>query len=798
MLRDVPIKVVLVGGFLLSGVLPLMASATLSRSAARDALVTQAERQLASVRDLKAAELGRFFDGARRDVEVLATDPSTAAALGDLAAVAAAAGGPAALGLRGLTDGRYAAPDAFRAAHDRYAPYLERFATGHGYYDLFLIDAPTGHVLFSVVKEPDFGAAVDATDSALRDAFDASVRLRRAALSDTRPYGPSGGVPAQFVAAPILRDGHLLGVVAVQISIDAIDRIMRERPGLGRSGDAYLVGPDRRLRSDSGRDPSGHTVAASLAGAPTARGVDTPAARAALAGRETVGPGVGFDGRRVLAAAAPVELGGLRWAVVAEIDEAEIDAAIAGALDTGITVTLALSAVLLALLALGVSRVSGASIARVVSALGRLIDRVLDGRGHERLDPDDLPVDFRGVAVKTNELAAALVRQTREKHQLEEVLQYNQRMESIGTLAGGIAHDFNNVLTYLGTHVELAADDLPPASPARGHLDAVVTGIDRASDLIGQIMLFSRQMKRERRPVDVSLIVKEAVKLLKATLPRTIRVEKSIVGEGAWVLADPTQVHQVVMNLCTNAFHAMLRTGGALRVTLAREELPAGPEADGPLAPHAVLAVADEGEGIDPAIVDRVFEPFFTTKPVGQGTGMGLAVVHGIVAAHQGRITIASELGRGTTVTVALPIHAAAARAPDEVHPDAPERGRGTILFVDDEPAIGEAVAGGLASLGYEVEVHAVPEEALAAFAESPTRFDAVVTDLSMPGLDGAELTRRVKALRPDVPVLLTTGYAEKLTPEGAAALGASMLLMKPYRRRDLGRALRAAIRGEG
>ena len=793
MLRDVPIRVVLLATFTLAGIIPLMVFAMLSQGAARGELVNQAERQLESVRDLKAAELVRFFDGAASQVEVLAADPSTVQALRDLTGVAGRTGGNAALGLRGASRGEFEAIDAYRRVHDRLLPYLRHFAEGHGFYDLFLMDPETGFTLFTVVKEADFGVAVRGTDSALADAYEAAADGRRTAISDTRPYGPSGDAPAQFVAAPVVVDGELLGVVAVQISIDAIDRIMRERSGMGRTGDTYLVGADLRMRSDTALDPASHSVVASFRGTVADNGADTAAVRAALRGEIAARQLPSFHERSVLSAYAPVDFHGLRWAIVAEVDEAEIDASIAGALDTEITVTIALSLVLLVVLAFGVSLVSSGSIARVIQALGSLIDKVLDGRGHERLDPDELSVDFRDVAVKTNELAAALVQQTKEKHQLEEVLQYNQRMESIGTLAGGIAHDFNNVLTYLGTYVELVACDLPPASRARSHMDEIVRGIDRASALVAQIMLFSRQMKKERKPVDVSLIVKEAVKLLQATLPGAIRVEKQVQGT-LYVLADPTQVHQVVMNLCTNAFHAMLRTGGVLRVSLERCELAPGEHPLMTAGPCCALSVSDTGEGIDPAIVSRVFEPFFTTKPVGQGTGMGLAVVHGIVAAHGGHIAIDSAPRHGTTVRVLLPLHAPTEERSDGEAELEPIRGQGRVLLVDDEAAICDAVGEALTSLGYEVDALTSPEDALALVEEQPDRYAVVLTDLSMPGLDGAELARRLKVLRPDLPIILSTGYSERMTPQGAAELGAACLLMKPYKRHALSVALHDAL----
>ncbi|TNF37877.1 MAG: hybrid sensor histidine kinase/response regulator [Deltaproteobacteria bacterium] len=795
MLRDVPIRYLLLASFLVSGIIPLMVVAVLSLDAAHDELFAQAERQLESVRDLKGSELRHFFLGAARQIEVLAADPTTQDALRELRALEAASGGPDALGLRARARGDFDAIPAYRALHARLLPFFRRYMEAHELYDLFLIDPEDGFTLFTVVKEEDFGVRIRGTDSGLADAFAKAADARQTAVSDTRPYGPSGDAPAQFVAAPVVVNGELLGVVAVQISIDAIDRIMGASSGIGATGDAYVVGEDLRLRSDTSHDPRGHSVVASFRGSVADNGVDTTATRAALAGQVGVRSLTSFDGRTVLGAYAPVEFGGVRWAIVTEVDEAEISALIGDALDTEISVTIGISLLLLLLLTSGVSMVSSRGIARVVSALGTRIDEVLGGREHQRLDADELAVDFRDVAEKTNELAAALVEQTKENHHLEEVLRYNQRMESIGTLAGGIAHDFNNVLTYLGNYVELMVADLPEGSRARAYADEVDRGIDRATALVAQIMLFSRQLKEERRAVDVSLIVKEAVKLLKATLPPTIRVEKRVRADaGLYVLADPTQVHQVVMNLCTNAFHAMLRTGGVLRVTLERRDV--GADEIPALEPGAycALSVQDTGEGIDPAIVDRVFEPFFTTKPPGQGSGMGLAVVHGIVAAHGGRVDIVSALGEGTTMRVLLPLDESGVAAAEAQADPPPVRGDGRVLLVDDEAAICEAVGTSLRELGYRVTALTSPREALALVVADPGRFDVVVSDLSMPGLDGADLTREVKRLRPDLPIILATGYSERMTPQAAEELGAACLLMKPYKRYTLSVALRDAL----
>jgi len=380
--------------------------------------------------------------------------------------------------------------------------------------------------------------------------------------------------------------------------------------------------------------------------------------------------------------------------------------------------------------------------------------------------------------------------------ELESHLRRAQKMEAIALLAGGIAHDFNNVLTAIISHAELAVSVLPKSSHAATDLHAILTASNRASDLVKRILAFTRQREQERHPVRVESIVRETTKLLRASLPATIEVICRSTAASGLVLADPTQIHQIIMNLCANAAHAMRGRGGVLTVSLS--EIPAGaplPSRGPAPAPFLELAVQDTGHGIPPGIIDRIFEPYFTTKERQGGTGLGLSVVHGIVESHDGFITVDSEPGRGATFRVFLPL-AALPEAPAAAPSPSAVTGNGAILFVDDEPAIASVQQRILSSLGYEVASATCGPEALALFQRDPKRFDLVITDMTMPRMTGADLIRELRALRPDLPVILCTGYSEDMTPEKAKAVGASAFVPKPLVRNELARIIHGILAG--
>jgi PAS domain S-box-containing protein len=384
-----------------------------------------------------------------------------------------------------------------------------------------------------------------------------------------------------------------------------------------------------------------------------------------------------------------------------------------------------------------------------------------------------------------------------ERTHMEAQLRQAQKMEALGTLAGGIAHDFNNILAIIIGYTEIAQSDMAGAGRVGADLQEVLTAARRAKDLVRQILAFSRRGEQEKMVVQVGLIVKEAMKMLRASLPSTIDFKMNVASK-AVVMADPTQIHQVLMNLCTNAAHAMREAGGVLEVSLTDVRLE--PESIRPhsgLEPglHVKLVVTDTGHGIDPAIMDRIFDPFFTTKEQGAGTGLGLSVVHGIVRSLGGAIGVESVPGKGAVFNVLLPaMESAGVAEPVEAEPL--PRGRERILFVDDEPALARATKQMLQRLGYEVDCRASPIEALEAFRlhskEKP--FDLVITDMTMPHLSGADLARELIRLQPGLPVILCTGFSEKMNAERARSLGIKGFLLKPVLLNELAVTIRKVL----
>jgi PAS domain S-box-containing protein len=385
--------------------------------------------------------------------------------------------------------------------------------------------------------------------------------------------------------------------------------------------------------------------------------------------------------------------------------------------------------------------------------------------------------------------------------ELESRLRQAQKMEAIGTLAGGIAHDFNNILAAILGYAELLHEDADAGDVDLLRRDAgeVLRAGRRAKDLVSQILSFSRQGDLQPRPLRLTPVVKEALKLLRASIPTTIEIRSALQETPRTVMADATQFHQVVMNLCTNAFQAMRATGGTLDVDLRYralddEEAEVLPE----LRPveHAVLTVNDDGPGMSADVLARVFEPYFTTKAAGEGTGLGLATVHAIVTSHGGAVRAMSAPGGGATFRVFLPV--VADPAAEEVGSGSRPRPVGTerILFVDDEEAICRMAAEGLGRLGYRVRTVSDPRLALAAVEEDPDSLDAVITDLTMPGLTGLELCARLKAARPGLPVLLCSGYAEPDHRSAAEDLGAGAVLVKPLGAGEMAAVLRRLLDG--
>ncbi|MBI4800876.1 MAG: response regulator [Desulfarculus sp.] len=371
---------------------------------------------------------------------------------------------------------------------------------------------------------------------------------------------------------------------------------------------------------------------------------------------------------------------------------------------------------------------------------------------------------------------------------LERQLVQAQKLEAIGTLAGGIAHDFNNILTAIIGYTELALASAHLLDEDRQYLEQVLAAGGRARDTVSQILAFSRQGAAEHKVIQIAPIVKEALKLLRASIPTTIELRQYIARDPGRIMGDPTHVHQVLMNLCTNASHAMGQAGGVLEVTLQEQTMDAqAAVALGNLKAggYLCLSVSDTGQGMAPEVQQRIFEPFFTTKGVGQGTGLGLSVVHGIIKNHGGAISVQSQPGQGTTFRVFLP------RVEAEEERPAPEpapvpRGTGTVLLVDDDAALADLGRIMMERLGYTVQAFTSSPEALAAFRFQPQVFDLVVSDNIMPQMTGTQLIGEIKAIRPDLPVALCTGNNEYIPRESLHSLGISRLIMKPLSYRVL------------
>ena len=386
----------------------------------------------------------------------------------------------------------------------------------------------------------------------------------------------------------------------------------------------------------------------------------------------------------------------------------------------------------------------------------------------------------------------ALIEDITERTHLEEQLRQAHKMEAIGTLAGGIAHDFNNILAILMTSLFLIEEEVAHERKARGYLQDAHTAVHRATDLVQQILTFSRHGNEERTPLQLAHTVKDALTLLGASLPTTITIQAHLSQEGCTILAAATQIYQLMLNLCTNAEHAMRDTGGILEVRLDTTQVDDAFVATHPdLEPglHAHLTVRDTGHGMAPNVLERMFDPFYTTKGVGEGTGMGLAMVHGIVTNHGGAITVESTPGAGTTFAIYLPLYIPRMETTtaQPIHAEAAiPHGRGCILFVDDEVMLVRLGQEMLEHLGYEVVSRTSSIEALEAFRAMPQRFDVVITDHTMPNMTGEQLARELRRIRPDIPIILCTGFSHTMNSDRAQAVGIDAFCMKPVVARDL------------
>ncbi len=390
-----------------------------------------------------------------------------------------------------------------------------------------------------------------------------------------------------------------------------------------------------------------------------------------------------------------------------------------------------------------------------------------------------------------------LNKEIKEREKAEDHLRQSQKMEAVGTLASGIAHDFNNILSIILCNTELTMDDIRGNNEAHNNLQQIITACLRAKEMVRQILTFSRQENQELRPIKIDDAVKSSMHLLRASIPTTIEIRYDISSQIDTIMADPTQLNQILLNLCTNAAHAMQEGGGILEIVLKSENIDeeiASQYQDLSQGDYVKLSVSDTGHGIPPEIIEKVFDPYYTTKEVGKGTGMGLALVHGIVKSHNGSIYVSSEAGKGTMFEIYFPVIKTEKFTKDIKDFESVPTGNDRILIVDDEEDLINIETRMLEGLGYNVTAKTSSVEALNVFAFDPEKFDLVITDMTMPNMDGEKLSKKLIEIRPDIPIIICTGYSENIDKIKAKSIGIRAYVMKPVGKRSLAQTIRKVL----
>jgi PAS domain S-box-containing protein len=383
-----------------------------------------------------------------------------------------------------------------------------------------------------------------------------------------------------------------------------------------------------------------------------------------------------------------------------------------------------------------------------------------------------------------------------ESKRLQAQLLQSHKMESIGTLAGGIAHDFNNLLYMILGNAELALDDIPEENPMHANIEEIKTASLMAAEIVGKLLKFSRNTEQKLKPIDAVTVIKDALDFLRSTLPATIEIRKHLPDTDITIFSDPIQINQVLMNIFTNASQAMEETGGLLEINVENEFLTQDAVRNYPdlITGHYLkIMVSDTGIGIDSGIIDRIFDPYFTTKAVGKGSGMGLAVIHGIIKNHGGVITVESQIGKGTVFTILLPVVTEKPMM-DTITSEEIPHGNETILFIDDEELILNMTKKMLERLGYTIETKINPVAALELFQSNPDHFDLVITDMTMPQMTGIKLSVKLLAVRPDIPIIVCTGHSHLIDEEKVKALGIADYVIKPVTRKNLAKTIRKVL----
>ncbi len=418
---------------------------------------------------------------------------------------------------------------------------------------------------------------------------------------------------------------------------------------------------------------------------------------------------------------------------------------------------------------------------------------------HRRKDGTlcDVEISTNGTMCGGQKLIFCVCRDITARKRLEEHLRNASKMEALGTLVGGIAHEFNNVLAIILGNAELSLVDIPEWSSAYYNLEEIRAASLRAKDVVRQLLSYIRKIEYTKKPLKLIPVIKDSISFLRATIPTNIDIHQNIKAADDSVLADPTQINQVMINLCMNAFHAMEETGGNLEIEIHNVVLGKNSVTIDPaLAPgnYVKLTVSDTGEGIPPQIIDRIFDPFFTTKEVGKGSGMGLSVVHGIVKSCGGSLSVESEPGKGTTVSLFFPVVEGEADSESKPVVEESPTGSERILFIDDEKSIVNIAREILERLGYQVETKMDPAAALELFRSKPDEFDLVITDMAMPKMTGDTLVKKILTIRPDIPTILCTGFSERISEETANEVGIKAFLSKPLVMHEFAVTVRKAL----
>jgi len=425
----------------------------------------------------------------------------------------------------------------------------------------------------------------------------------------------------------------------------------------------------------------------------------------------------------------------------------------------------------------------------------------IPGVNKKKKDGSHFPSEVRtsNFEYQGRNLQLLAVRDISDRKKLEAQLRQSQKMEAIGTLAGGIAHDFNNVLLPIMGHAEMLMMGLPPDSHVQYNLKQIYEAGNRAKEMIKQIMVFSRKDKQEKRPVSLGSVINDTVKLLRGSIPTTIDIKYDIKTDSDTVMANATQIHRIILNLCTNSAYSMREKGGLLQIELDEFILSDDKRTSfQSLIPgrYLRLTVKDTGTGIEKANIEKIFEPYFTTKKTGEGTGMGLAVVHGIVLDHKGDISVESEPGKGATFRILLPpYHGSEAVTHSGIDRSRElQKGNEKVLLVDDEKIVADIFREMLITLGYKVTTRTSSVEALEAFQNNPYKYDLVITDMTMPNMTGKDLAVEMLSIRPDMPIILATGFSDRIDEERARAIGIKAFVMKPVVFNELAGTIRSVL----